>query len=145
MGWSEVRAAVERVEKLTPSVLAKAFRGELVPQDPGDEPASVLLERIREMRKNMPAKKKTGRVIRKTVSESIVVTDHATKAVDSRPDILSALLRKRGRMTPEALLQASDLDIDAFYDQLKQEEMAGKLREIRKGKGDIVRFLEATP
>ena len=27
--------------------LAKAFRGELVPQNPNDEPASVLLERIR--------------------------------------------------------------------------------------------------
>ena len=30
--------------------LAKAFRGELVPQDPNAEPASVLLERIREER-----------------------------------------------------------------------------------------------
>ena len=29
------------------ALLAKAFRGELVPQDPSDEPASVLLERIR--------------------------------------------------------------------------------------------------
>ncbi len=28
-------------------MLAKAFRGELVPQNPNDEPASVLLERIR--------------------------------------------------------------------------------------------------
>ena len=35
------------IDKLTPSLLAKAFRGELVPQDPNDEPASVLLERIR--------------------------------------------------------------------------------------------------
>lgn len=39
--------AVRCVEKLTPSVLAKAFRGGLVPQDPNDEPASVLLERVR--------------------------------------------------------------------------------------------------
>ncbi len=32
---------------LDSSILAKAFRGELVPQDPNDEPARVLLERIR--------------------------------------------------------------------------------------------------
>ncbi|MCL6447658.1 MAG: restriction endonuclease subunit S [Armatimonadetes bacterium] len=38
------------VDKLTQSILAKAFRGELVPQDPADEPASILLERIREER-----------------------------------------------------------------------------------------------
>jgi type I restriction enzyme, S subunit len=34
-------------DKLTQSILAKAFRGELVPQDERDEPASVLLERIK--------------------------------------------------------------------------------------------------
>jgi type I restriction enzyme S subunit len=34
------------VERLTPATLAKAFRGELVPQDPNDEPASALLERF---------------------------------------------------------------------------------------------------
>ena len=36
-----------RLATLDQSILAKAFRGELVPQDPNDEPASVLLERIR--------------------------------------------------------------------------------------------------
>jgi type I restriction enzyme S subunit len=35
------------LKQLDQSVLAKAFRGELVPQDPSDEPASVLLARIR--------------------------------------------------------------------------------------------------
>lgn len=34
-----------QVEKLTPSLLARGFRGELVPQNPNDEPASALLER----------------------------------------------------------------------------------------------------
>jgi type I restriction enzyme S subunit len=48
---------------LTQSVLAKAFRGELVPQDPCDEPASKLLERIKAKREaltpgNKKAKKK---------------------------------------------------------------------------------------
>jgi type I restriction enzyme S subunit len=40
--------AVSRATKLTPSVLGKAFRGELVPQDPNEEPAQKLLARIRE-------------------------------------------------------------------------------------------------
>jgi type I restriction enzyme S subunit len=37
-----------QVEKLTPSLLARAFAGQLVPQDPTDEPAEKLLERIRD-------------------------------------------------------------------------------------------------
>lgn len=43
----EARYTKAYVNKLTQSILAKAFRGELVPQDPNDEPASVLLKRIR--------------------------------------------------------------------------------------------------
>jgi type I restriction enzyme S subunit len=39
--------AKARIDQLTQSLLAKAFRGELVRQDPNDEPASVLLERIK--------------------------------------------------------------------------------------------------
>ncbi|HZH77289.1 MAG TPA: restriction endonuclease subunit S [Archangium sp.] len=39
--------AARRIKHLDDALLAKAFRGELVPQDPNDEPASVLLERIR--------------------------------------------------------------------------------------------------
>ena len=35
-----------QAQRLTPLVLAKAFRGELVPQDPNDELASALLARI---------------------------------------------------------------------------------------------------
>jgi type I restriction enzyme S subunit len=38
--------AARRADGLRASILAGAFRGELVPQDPDDEPATVLLERI---------------------------------------------------------------------------------------------------
>jgi type I restriction enzyme S subunit len=44
---SEATSARKLIDHLDQAVLAKAFQGELVPQDPNDEPASVLLERIR--------------------------------------------------------------------------------------------------
>ena len=44
---ARARALLDRLES---AILAKAFRGELVRQDPNDEPASVLLERIRSQR-----------------------------------------------------------------------------------------------
>ncbi len=43
----EFNKSESQVNLLDRSILAKAFRGELVEQDPNDEPASVLLERIR--------------------------------------------------------------------------------------------------
>ena len=42
--------AAGRLTGLDRAILAKAFRGELVSQDPADEPASVLLERLRSER-----------------------------------------------------------------------------------------------
>ncbi|MFQ6557043.1 restriction endonuclease subunit S [Pseudomonas sp. Lb2C1-1] len=52
-----VASAKSRIGHLTQSILAKAFRGELVPQDPNDEPASVLLERIQTQRAALKAKR----------------------------------------------------------------------------------------
>lgn len=57
---AEATSARALVDRLDQAVLAKAFRGELVPQDPADEPASVLLERIRAERAAAP-KPKRGR------------------------------------------------------------------------------------
>ena len=46
------------VDRLTQSILAKAFRGELVPQDPNNEPAAALLERIRAERGRQEPKRR---------------------------------------------------------------------------------------
>lgn len=56
---AKVAAAKSRIDNLTQSILAKAFRGELVPQDPNDEPASVLLERIKAQRAATPKAKRS--------------------------------------------------------------------------------------
>ncbi len=56
---TEATRAAELLERLEAQLLTKAFRGELVPQDPADEPASVLLARIREARASAPKPKRT--------------------------------------------------------------------------------------
>lgn len=62
---AQAQAAATR---LTPALLAKAFRGELVPQDPNDEPAAELLRRLQAQRASAP-KASAGRG-RKAVVQS---------------------------------------------------------------------------
>lgn len=59
----ETRLATARaaIQSLTPSLLAKAFRGELVPQDPYDEPASELLKRLASHRATDSANPRRGK------------------------------------------------------------------------------------
>jgi type I restriction enzyme, S subunit len=55
----QIKYGIERIETLNQSILAKAFRGELVEQDPKDEPASVLLERIKTLKETKTTVKTT--------------------------------------------------------------------------------------
>lgn len=57
---AEAEKALKLTDRLDQRILAKAFAGGLVPQDANDEPASVLLDRIRAERASAP-KPKRGR------------------------------------------------------------------------------------
>ena len=56
-------------DKLKKSVLQEAIQGRLVTQDPNDEPASVLLERIREEKQRLL---KEGKLKKKDINDSII-------------------------------------------------------------------------
>ncbi|MDQ5984803.1 MAG: hypothetical protein CSYNP_00499 [Syntrophus sp. SKADARSKE-3] len=137
------QASREKMHRLTPAILAKAFRGELVPQDPDDEPASVLLERIRTERAvavGEPAvKRRKGirKAQKKPVTEVMML-----KRQEIQSSHLSTILKEHGPLEAESLWSASQLDIDDFYDQLKHEESCGLLREVHSNNSRTGRLLE---
>lgn len=118
-----VKAASEAVSKLEQSILAKAFRGELVPQDPNDEPASVLLERIRAERAAAePAKR--GR-----------------KANAAAGSDMEGAPKRRGRSKKAAVVEP--VFADQELPETGMEEIARQLQELERQEALLQAALEA--
>ena len=66
----------EIFDKLKKSVLQEAIQGKLVPQDPNDEPASVLLERIKEEKTKLF---KEGKLKKKDLVDSVIFKGEDSK------------------------------------------------------------------
>ncbi|EKE08343.1 MAG: hypothetical protein ACD_17C00220G0003, partial [uncultured bacterium] len=110
-------AGLEQVAQLTPSLLDKAFRGELVPQNPSDEPAEKLLKRIKEQKANEPEQKRVPR------TNKIKKERHMkTKAVATLSELVSALDELGGDAMADRLVIESGLsdDIDLFFELLRE-------------------------
>jgi len=98
---ARAQAALARYSRLSPALLAKAFRGELVPQDPADEPASVLLERIRAQREAAgPVKKVAGRGRKPEVTTPKAEAGAQSGEAQSEP--------KRGRGRPRKVQEEAE-------------------------------------
>ena len=70
--------ASKLLPKLDAAILAKAFRGELAPQDPNDEPAEALLARIRETRaadSKKPSQRATREKIMNRDAKELLLSD----------------------------------------------------------------------
>lgn len=128
-------AARAQAQRVIPLLLAKAFRGELVPQDPNDEPVSELLERITAGRvtaaaQPRPRKSTAGpKLVRAPKENATMTKSRQDDDVQGQP-YLARHLRLIGGVAPaEALFKASELPVADFYKQLAWEVAQGHLRD----------------
>lgn len=126
---------LELVESIERAALDKAFRGELVPQDPTDEPASVLLDRIRAARSAKSELPRRGRGPRRddsTVAEAastVTPNGHATNGQHDEPlALVAGVFQIDRRLTMPAVAEATGLGTSAVKKALKILVDGGQLR-----------------
>ena len=130
---AEAAAALRQLDRLDQAILAKAFRGELVPQDPNDEPASALLARIAAERtsaipspRTRPARRLTARASKEN---AVMTKSRQDDDVKGQPYLARHLCLLGGAASAEALFKASELPVADFYKQLAWEMAQGHVND----------------
>lgn len=113
---------LKQAEAQRKNILKTAFSGQLVPQDPNDEPASLLLERIRAeraLRDNQPKTRKT-----KKQKEIAAVAARLIDVLEQANDWLPA--QEAFRLCGVADGAQTD-QVEALYAELRTLDKAGRL------------------
>ncbi len=118
-------SASKHLLKLDAAVLAKAFRGELVPQHPDDEPATTLLDRIKAERAEKPRTRRARLPRKAKIKEKFVTLERNLEQVliDADDWISAQTAFQRCGISDGA----STEDIERIYAQLRDLDAAGKL------------------
>lgn len=127
-------AAKAYAQQLAPLTLAKAFRGELIPQDPNDEPASILLARIASKPSaptpaNRPQSPRLGRPPRAPKDSAAMTKSRQDNDVMGQPYLAEHLRRIGTPATAEALFRVAELPVADFYKQLAWEVAQGHVKD----------------
>lgn len=124
-------AARVQAQRLTSLVLAKAFRGELMPQDPNDEAASEMLARTAAQRANsaQPRKSRQVRSTRASKESTVMTKSRQDEDVKDKPYLADHLRRLGLATTAEVLFKASELPVADFYKQLAWEVAQGHVAD----------------
>jgi type I restriction enzyme, S subunit len=130
-------AARAQAQRLTPLVLAKAFRGELVPQDPNDEPASALLARLSAQHGHAAGPVKIRQIPQPRAATAIKESTTMTKSrqdddVRGKPYLSDHLRRIGTPATAETLFNVAELPVADFYKQLAWEVAQGLVKDSQK-------------
>lgn len=143
-------AARTQAQRLGPLVLAKAFRGELVSQDPQDESAIDLLNRTAAAHSPMPKRriaKAAARGKSKVKAQGLGTRRNgeeilgATMKLELVPDnYLETLIAAADGVNAKELWQISKLGIDDFYVQLSKEIDSGLIAIDAQDESKIFRI-----
>ncbi|THE38429.1 hypothetical protein DJ535_12005 [Citrobacter murliniae] len=137
----EYTAASNQLSRLDASILQKAFRGELVPQNLNDEPASILIERLKIESEAIKEKTSSGRKAAARPHKPI-------KRRAKMANLIEVMKSKEGWVSASHAAQALGVGdgatsdaVEEFYNELRIHLQNGDLEVERRGNEDWLRLM----